>query len=66
VKAVLAHTAVRVEVTKPHGCSVKWIEKKAEVKQFNARWENTPVTLEMIDVAGVAKLARNDTQNIAS
>lgn len=62
VRALLAGTAVPVEVTKPHGCSVKWIEKNAAVKAFNAKWENTPVTLETIDAATVAKLARNDTK----
>lgn len=62
VRALLAGTSVPVEVTKPHGCSVKWIEKNAAVKEFNAKWENTPVTLETIDAAAVAKLARNDTK----
>lgn len=62
VKALLAHTAVPVEITNPHGCSVKWMEKKGQVKEFNATWENTPVTLEKIDLAGVMKLARNDTK----
>jgi len=62
VRALLAGTPVSVEITKPHGCSIKWREKNAQVKEFNAKWENTPVTLENIDVAAVAKLARNDTQ----
>jgi len=62
VHALLAGTAVPVEVSKPHGCSIKWIEKNAMVREFNAKWENTPVTLEKADVAAVAKLARNDTK----
>lgn len=62
VRAMLAHTAVPVEKTKPHGCSVKWMEKKSQVMAFNAQWENTPVSLEAIDAAAVAKLARNDTK----
>src|SRR6185312_9484807 len=61
IRALLAGTPVPVALTKPHGCSIKWIEKNAAVKEFNAKWENTPVTLEPIDPAAVAKLARNDT-----
>lgn len=62
VRALLAGSPVPVAVTKPHGCSVKWIEKNASVKEFNAKWENTPVTLEPIDPDAVVKLARNDTK----
>lgn len=63
VRALLGGLPVPIAVTKPHGCSVKWMEKSAAVREFNAQWENTPVTLETIDVAAVTKLARNDTKN---
>ena len=62
VRALLAHSAVPVEITKPHGCSVKWMEKKGMVSEFNAKWENTPVSLEKTDAATIAKLAQNDTK----
>lgn len=62
VRALFAGSAVPIEVTNPHGCSVKWMEKSGSVREFNAKWENTPVTLETIDVAAVTKLARNDTK----
>jgi len=62
VRAMLAGLPVPVAVTKPHGCSIKWMEKSAAVREFNAQWENTPVVLEKIDAAAVAKLARNDTK----
>lgn len=62
VRALLAGSPVPVAVTKPHGCSVKWMEKSAAVREFNAQWENTPVTLESIDVASIARLARNETE----
>jgi peroxiredoxin len=61
VRALLAGAPVPVTVTKPHGCSIKWLEKSAAVHEFNAQWENTPVTLESIDASAVAKLARNDS-----
>ena len=62
IRALFAGSPVPIEVTKPHGCSIKWIEKNASVKEFNAKWENTPVTLDNIDATGVEKLARNDTK----
>ncbi|MEO6002548.1 MAG: redoxin domain-containing protein [Opitutus sp.] len=62
VRALLAGTAIQPQVTKPHGCSIKWIEKNASVKEFNAKWENTPVSVEKADVAAITKLARNDTK----
>jgi peroxiredoxin len=62
VRALLAGSPVSVEVTKPHGCSIKWREKHAAVKEFNAKWENTPVTLETADIAAITKLASNDTE----
>ena len=62
IRALFAGSPVPIEVTKPHGCSVKWMEKNAAVKEFNAKWENTPVNLATADVAAVEKLARNDTK----
>ncbi|MEO6992909.1 MAG: TlpA family protein disulfide reductase, partial [Lacunisphaera sp.] len=62
IRALFAGTPVPVELTRPHGCSIKWIEKNSAVKQFNAKWENTPVILEPIDSAAVEKLARNNTK----
>lgn len=62
VRALFAGTPVVNPMTKVHGCSVKWMEKSGTVKAFNAKWENTPVLLETIDAAAVAKLARNDTK----
>ena len=61
IRALLAGSPVPVAVTKPHGCSIKWREKNAAVREFNAKWENTPVVLETIDAPAVAKLAQNNT-----
>ena len=45
---------VPVAETKPHGCSTKWMEKKASVATEAANWEKKPVDVELIDAAGVA------------
>jgi peroxiredoxin len=64
VEALLAGKPVAVETTKPFGCSTKWIEKKSEVAKGNEKWSSEPVTIENIDAAGVAKLAKNDTGKV--
>ena len=61
VLAILDGKPVAVAETKPFGCSTKWLEKKGEVVVDQEQWEKTPVTLEMIDAAGVAALAKNPT-----
>ncbi|MEY2428817.1 MAG: hypothetical protein QOJ40_1702 [Verrucomicrobiota bacterium] len=64
VEALLAGRHVPVEVTAPQGCSTKWLSNKAEIAQVNEQWNHASVTLETIDAAGVAALARNDTKKL--
>jgi peroxiredoxin len=64
VEALLAGKPVPVPVTKPFGCSTKWLSKKGEIAQIDNQWDNTPVSVESIDAAGVAALARNDTRKL--
>ncbi len=64
VAAVLAGRPVPVEVTRPMGCSTKWLTKKAEVAEGNEAWKNLPVSMEPIDPAGIAALARNPTDRL--
>jgi thiol-disulfide isomerase/thioredoxin len=64
VEALLAGKSVPVEVTKPFGCSTKWIENKPKIAQINEKWNDSPVTLEPIDVEGVKKLVKNDTNKV--
>lgn len=61
VLAMLAGKPVPVAETKPFGCSTKWLEKKGAVVEDQEQWEKAPVTLELIDAAGVRALARNPT-----
>jgi thiol-disulfide isomerase/thioredoxin len=60
VEAVLAGEPVPVETTKVFGCSVKWSDKRAWVKEGYEKWAQEPVTLETIDEAGVRAQAKNE------
>jgi len=59
VAALLAGRPVPVETTRPVGCSTKWLTKKGEVAEGNEAWKNLPVTIQSVDAAGIAELARN-------
>ena len=64
VEALLAGKPVPVEVTKPHGCSTKWLGKKQLVEEKLARWNRIPVEVELIDAAGAAALRKNGTEKV--
>jgi peroxiredoxin len=64
VVALLSGKPVPVEITKPHGCSTKWLTKKDLVSIKTEKWDKTPVDVEMIDTAGVANLRKNGTQKV--
>jgi peroxiredoxin len=61
VEALLAGKPVPVEITKPHGCSTKWLDKKDLVSKKVEKWDKTPVDVELIDAAGVVGLRKNGT-----
>ena len=64
VEALLAGKPVPVEITKPHGCSTKWLIKKDLVSKKTEKWDKTPVDVELIDADGVAALRKNGTSKI--
>lgn len=64
VEALLAEKPVPVAVTKPHGCSTKWIDKRSQVTADNEKWEKGAVEVELIDAAGIAALRKNDTRKV--
>ena len=61
VLALLEGRDVKVPVTKPFGCSTKWREKIARVKEDEQRWTSAKITLDDIDGEGLAALVRNPT-----
>ena len=64
VEALLAGKPVPVEITKPHGCSTKWLDKKDLVSKKVDKWDKTHVDVELIDAAGVAGLRKNGTNKM--
>lgn len=56
VESLLAGREVVVRETPPHGCSTKWLSKKPRVQSKLAQWEETAVTLELIDSTGLRTL----------
>jgi peroxiredoxin len=64
VDALLAGKPVPVETTRVFGCSTKWAEKQKDAQKSLAKWDAEPVALEPIDIAGVSKLAKNDSKKL--
>jgi peroxiredoxin len=64
VEALLANAPVPVEVTRPHGCSTKWLSKKSAVAKQTEKWDSTPVDVETITAEQVAALRKNGTKKL--
>ena len=64
VVEMLAGKPVTVASTPVLGCATKWIENKSEIAKIQEKWENSPVTVEPIDAAGVARLVANPTNKL--
>lgn len=62
VAALLEGRPVTDAVSKPHGCSTKWLSKKSLVAEKMEKWDRTPVDVELIDAVGVAALRKNGTK----
>lgn len=61
---LVAGKDVSVKTTKVFGCSTKWKEKGEWVRKTNEEWAKKPVTLEMIDEAGIKELLKNNTDKL--
>ena len=64
IEAVLAGKPVPVATTKVFGCSIKWSDKRAWVKEGFESWAREPVTMEPVDAAGVKALAQGDAKKL--
>jgi thiol-disulfide isomerase/thioredoxin len=64
MEALLAGGPVPVEVTRPMGCSTKWMTKQSKVAEGNEAWKNLPVSIGRVDAAGLAALAANPTNRL--
>jgi thiol-disulfide isomerase/thioredoxin len=61
IQALLDGQPVPVPLTKPFGCSTKWMTKSSNVAADEDRRQKAAVTLEEIDAHGVAELVKNPT-----
>jgi thiol-disulfide isomerase/thioredoxin len=64
IEELLAGKPVSKPKTPVMGCSTKWNTKRDDVAKAEEKWNAEPIDLEMIDAAGVAKLAKNDSNRL--
>jgi peroxiredoxin len=64
IDALLAGRPVAVERTRVFGCSTKWSDKRQSAKKSLQEWDQEEVTLSVIGLDEVRKLAKNDTQGL--
>src|SRR6476660_6425645 len=64
IEALLNNKEVPVAVTKVFGCSIKWLEKKDWMEKASDEWAKEPVTLDTINVPGMASLLKNNSDKL--
>ncbi len=64
IDAILAKQEPPVALTKPFGCSIKWIEKSNWTEKAAANWAKEPVHLETIGLDSLAALLQNHSNKI--
>ena len=62
IDALLAGEKVPVQVTRPFGCSTKWMTKRSSAVESIKKWSAEPVELSTIDQAELASLVANKTE----
>lgn len=64
VEDLLAGRPVAKPTTTVMGCSTKWNTKRDDIAKAEERWKAEPVELALVDAAGVARLAKNDSNRL--
>jgi peroxiredoxin len=64
IEELLNGKDVSVQTTKVFGCSVKWASKEETRKEFEQKWAQEPVDVEMIDEAGIRDLLKNNSDKL--
>ena len=64
IDAILNNQQVPVAVTKTFGCSIKWLEKSNWTKKAAITWATEPVSLDTINLAGIAPMIHNNTPKL--
>lgn len=62
--ALVAGKEVPVAATKVFGCSVKWAEKKEWMDKAKDEWAKEPVSVSLIDEAGIKDLVKNNSDKL--
>jgi peroxiredoxin len=60
IESVLAGKPVELAETKVFGCSIKWGGKQEQVKTFMQKLANEPVSVELVDAAGLTALRKGE------
>jgi thiol-disulfide isomerase/thioredoxin len=58
--SVLAGKPVELAETKVFGCSIKWSGKQEQVKTFMEKLANEPVSVDLVDAAGLTALRKGE------
>jgi len=61
IDAILSGKPVPIETTKTFGCSMKWASLKETAVKAIQQWNAEEVDVEMIDVAGIRQLLKNES-----
>jgi peroxiredoxin len=64
ITELVANKPVTVPATKTFGCSMKWITKEHGVQDEEAAWAKEPVSIEMVDEAGLKELIANKSDKL--
>lgn len=64
LEALLSGKPVPVEKTRTFGCSTKWSDKRSDARASIEKWNQEPVTVSALDEAALAKIAKNDTEDL--
>ncbi|HWB25500.1 MAG TPA: redoxin domain-containing protein [Chitinophagaceae bacterium] len=64
IDALLAGREVPVTTTKVFGCSIKWAEKSSWIDKAQAEWAKEPVSINVIDSAGIRALVKNNSDSL--
>lgn len=64
IEALLADKPVPVEKTRTFGCSTKWSDKRGDARAALEKWNQEPVSVTALDEAALARLVKNDTENL--
>ena len=64
IEALLKNTEPAVKTTKVFGCSIKWAEKRNQVKEALDKWAKEPVVLDTISADGIKDLVKNNSDKL--